>query len=498
MRSRVILVVAFFFTLSTLLAAQTATSSLRGTITDPKGALIQGASVTLSNSSTGFSRTTKSGADGGYQFLEVPPATYALTVSYTGFATVKHDQVALQVSQPETLNVAMEVRGATEVVEVTSAAPLVNTTDASQGSVFNSIQLENLPSEGRDPVSILSLQAGVTYLGSNTNQDNSKPNETEDSRGGSVAGARSDQTNVTVDGLDNNDQLQGYAFQGALRVPLDSIQEFRVTTTNSNADSGRSSGAQVNMVTKSGTNGFHGTLYEYNRSNIGQANDWFNEQSEDTAGQPNKPGVLHRNTFGAWVGGPIVKDRFFFFGGYEGQRTNEAVQTTHVVPSANMRLGILQYPCGSDPLCVPTPASGPGSNPNYSVDTNGIATLTPVGLANIDQNCASAVPVTCNWQAAGFPYNGGADPYVANVSGSNADAVFTKYPMPNTDSVGDGYDFRGFTFAAPNPTKHDTYILKLDYKLTQSGNHSCGSKATCRTGAKATPHSSPGCRPMIS
>jgi len=472
MRSRVILVVAFFFTLSTLLAAQTATSSLRGTITDPKGALIQGASVTLSNSSTGFSRTTKSGADGGYQFLEVPPATYALTVSYTGFATVKHDQVALQVSQPETLNVAMEVRGATEVVEVTSAAPLVNTTDASQGSVFNSIQLENLPSEGRDPVSILSLQAGVTYLGSNTNQDNSKPNETEDSRGGSVAGARSDQTNVTVDGLDNNDQLQGYAFQGALRVPLDSIQEFRVTTTNSNADSGRSSGAQVNMVTKSGTNGFHGTLYEYNRSNIGQANDWFNEQSEDIAGQPNKPGVLHRNTFGAWVGGPIVKDRFFFFGGYEGQRTNEAVQTTHVVPSANMRLGILQYPCGSDPLCVPTPASGPGSNPNYSVDTNGIATLTPVGLANIDQNCASAVPVTCNWQAAGFPYNGGADPYVANVSGSNADAVFTKYPMPNTDSVGDGYDFRGFTFAAPNPTKHDTYILKLDYKLTQSGNHS--------------------------
>jgi len=466
MRSRVMSqLVAILFSLSSLLVAQTATSSLRGTITDPKGAVLQGAIVTLGNKSTGYLRTTKSGNDGGYQFLEVPPATYTLTVSYAGFATVQQDKVTLQVSQPQTLNVPMEVKGTREIIEVTSAAPQVNTTDASQGNVFNANQLTSLPSEGRDPVSILSLQAGVTYLG-NTNQDNSKPNQAEDSRAGAVAGARSDQTNVTVDGLDNNDQLQGYAFQGALRVPLDSIQEFRVTTTNSNADSGRSSGAQVNMVTKAGTNGFHGTLYEYNRSNIGQANDWFNEQAQVSAMLPNKPGVLHRNTFGAWVGGPIKKDRFFFFGGYEGQRTNESVQTTHVVPSANLRLGILQYPCGSDPLCVP------GSNANYSVDSNGIATLTPAGLANIDQNCASASPATCNWTAAGFPYNGGADPYVANVNGSNPNAIFPKYPLPNTDSVGDGLDYRGFTFAAPTPTKHDTYILKLDYKLTQNGNHS--------------------------
>jgi hypothetical protein len=456
-----------FLALSALTFAQSATSSLRGTITDPKGALVQGGTVTLSNPATGFSRTTKSGSDGVYQFLEVPPATYTLTVTVAGFATVKQEKVTLQVSQPATLDIVMQVKGTTEIVEVTSEAPLVNTTDASQGNVFNSAQLTSLPSEGRDPVSILSLQAGVTFLGGNTNFDGNKPNQTEDSRGGAVAGARSDQTNVTVDGLDNNDQLQGYAFQGALRVPLDSIQEFRVTTTNSNADSGRSSGAQVNMVTKSGTNGFHGTLYEYNRSGIGQANDWFNEQAQAQANLPNKPGVLHRNTFGAWVGGPIKKDKLFFFGGFEGQRTNEAVQTTHVVPSANLRLGILQYPCGSDPLCVP------GSNANYSVDSNGIATLTPAGLASLDQQCALASNgSTCNWTAANFPYNGGADPYVANVNGSNPSAIFTKYPMPNTDSVGDGLDYRGFTFAAPNPTKHQTYILKLDYKLTQNGNHS--------------------------
>ncbi|MBZ5683110.1 MAG: carboxypeptidase-like regulatory domain-containing protein [Acidobacteriia bacterium] len=451
---------------SSLIFAQTATTSLRGTITDPNGAILQGATVTLANPATGYSRTTKSGNDGVYQFLEVPPATYTLTVTSPGFATLKQDRVTLHVSQPATLDFTMKVAAATEVVEVSGAAPMVNTTDASQGNVFDSTQLTSLPSEGLDPVSILSLQAGVTFLG-NTNQDNTKPNQTEDSRAGAVAGARSDQTNVTVDGLDNNDQLQGYAFQGALKIPLDSIQEFRVTTSNSNADAGRSSGAQVNMVTKSGTNRFHGSLYEVNRSNLGQANDWFNEQAQVKEGLPNRPGPLVRNTFGAWVGGPIKKDRLFFFGGYEGQRTNEAIQTTHVVPSDNLRLGIVQYPCGSDPLCVDTP---PGNNPNYSV-SNGIASLTTAGLANIDQGCASASPPTCAWTAAGFPYDGGADPYVANVNSTNPNAIFAKYPPPNTDAVGDGLDYRGHTFAAPNPTKHDTYILKLDYKLTQSGNH---------------------------
>ncbi len=475
--SRAVVSLSLFVLLcSTLLVAQTANTSLRGTITDPKGALVQGATVTLSNAATAFSRTTKSGADGGYQFLEVPPATYVMTVTAAGFATLKEDKVTLQVNQPATLNIAMQVKGSTEVVEVTGAAPLVNTTDASQGNVFNSTQLIDLPSEGRDPVSILSLQPGVTYLGSNTNQDNSQPNKTEDSRGGSVAGARSDETNVTVDGLDDNDQLFGYAFQGALRVPLDSIQEFRVTTTNSNADSGRSSGAQVSMVTKSGTNSYHGTLYEYNRSNIGQANDWFNEQAEDVAGQPNVPGVLHRNTFGAWVGGPIKKDRFFFFGGYEGQRSNEAIQVTREIPSTLMQQGILQYPCvtASDPNCVA------GSNANFSVAPNSgvtsgdlLVTMTPAGLSAIDQGCMTATPVTCNWTAAGFPYNGGADPYVANIAGTNPNAAFWSYPhTPNSNAVGDGFDAEGYTFAAPSPRKHDTYIMKLDYKLTANGNHS--------------------------
>jgi hypothetical protein len=457
-----LLVVVSVLAFSALAVAQSATSSLRGTVTDPKGAVMQGALATLSNTSTGFLRTAKSGSDGVYQFLEVPPATYTLTVTATGFATVKQDRVTLQVSQPATLDVAMQVRGTTEVVEVSSEAPLVNTTDATQGNVFNSTQLINLPSEGRDPVAILSLQPGVSYIGQNVDQ-------TADSRGGSVAGARSDQTNVTLDGLDNNDQLTGNAFQGALRAPLDSIQEFRVTTSNSNADAGRSSGAQVSMVTKSGTNSFHGSLYEYNRSNLGEANDWFNEQAEDKSNLPNKPGPLVRNTFGAWFGGPIKKDRLFVFGGYEGQRTNESLQTTRTIPSDTLRQGIMQYPCTTltdpttgnpiDPNCVA------GSNGNYTVGQDPLNRVDPTsqllvtesqaGLANTDTNCQGIG--TCPW-------GGGADPNVL--------AIFQKYPSPNSDSFGDKFDYRAFTFASPAPAKLDTYILKLDYKLTQSGNHS--------------------------
>src|SRR5258708_9631372 len=234
----------------------------------------------------------------------------------------------------------MQMKGTTEVVEVSGEAALVNTTDASQGNVFNSTQLINLPSEGRDPVAILSLQPGVTYIGQNVDQN-------ADSRGGSVAGARSDQTNVTLDGWDNNDQLLGNAFQGALRAPLDSIQEFRVTTSNSNADAGRSSGAQVSLVTKSGTNSFHGSLYEYNRSNLGQANDWFNEHAQVQSRLPNRRAPLLRNTLGAPIGGPINRDRAFFFARSETHRTNEAAQTTRQGPSDVFRTGVMQYPCST-------------------------------------------------------------------------------------------------------------------------------------------------------
>ena len=311
----------------------------------------------------------------------------------------------------------------------------MNTEDASLGHAFTADQMTSLPLEGRDPVSILSLQPGVLYTGNSTDI-----NPDADSRSGAVSGARSDQTNITVDGLDDNDPVFGYAFQGALRSTLDSLEEFRVTTTNSNADAGRSSGAQVSMVTKSGTNQFHGSLYEYNRSRIGEANSWFNERSELEAGNPNVPPHLVRNTFGVSIGGPVIRDRLFFFATYEGQRTHETSIVTRFVPTASFRSGILTYQCdnGQNPTC---PASG-------------LFMLNKTDLANLDPFC---------YGLGNCPQGPGIDPA--------AMAVFNGYPLPNDPTVGDGLNISGYTFSDPTPDKLDTYIVKLDYNLTSNGSH---------------------------
>jgi len=460
-RNRIVLL--FLLLASSGLVAQS-TTSLHGVISDAKGAVLPGASVKIYNSQTGFTRTVTSGGDGVYQFLQIPPATYTVTVTASGFAAIKRESVTLLVSSPATLDFTLQVEGAKVKVEVTSEAPLVNTQDASIGNAFTERQLLKLPSEGRDPVAILSLQPGVTFIGSDKQIDQSN-----DSRGGSVSGARSDQTNIMLDGLDNNEQLLGYAFQGALRATLDSIQEFRVTTSNGNADEGRSSGGQVSLVTKSGTNGFHGTAYEYNRSSIGEANDWFNKQAEIRQGLPNQPGQLIRNTFGVTFGGPIKKGRTFFFFAYEGQRKHETTQVTQTVPSDSLRSGTIQYLCNpvSDANCAAgSPVSGVTvvSNPAVSTSDN-VAQLSPAAFAALDPYCSGNG--TC-------PLGPGASPLVAYLVGnpnSSPDSVFNLYPHSNTDTVGDLLDYRGYTFPGANPQKLNTYILRLDHAITADGNH---------------------------
>ncbi len=406
---------------SSILWGQVATTSLHGTVSDPNHAVVQGATVTIDSPGTGFTRSTKSNDEGGYEFLQIPPGTYDITVTATGFAAARISNAQLLVNTPATQNLKLTVGGSSTVVEVQGQAELVNTQDASIGNAFDSKQLLNLPFEGRDAVGILSLQPGVSFVGGD------KVDQSYDSRGGSVNGARSDQTNVTLDGVDDNDQNSGFAFTGALRSTLDSLEEFRVATSNTNADAGRSSGAQVSLVTKSGTNTFHGTAYEYNRSNIGQANDWFNKQSQLANGQSNRPGQLIRNTFGASVGGPIIKDKLFFFATWEGQRTHENLQVTRTVPSLLLRSGIIQY----------TDAN------------NNLQQLNPAQIASMDPNCTGTG--TC-------PLGPGVNPAVLQ--------VLNMYPAPNTTNAGDGLNFVGFTFPASTPSKLDTYIVKLDANLT--------------------------------
>ncbi len=445
---RISLGLLFALLLGQLAAAQNGTTSVRGVVSDPGGAVVPGASVTISNPASGYTSSATTDGQGSYRFFQLQPGTYTLTVNAKGFTPLKRENVDLLVDTPATADFKLRVSADTQVIDVTAETPIINTTDASIGNTIASKQVLNLPFEGRDPAEVLSLEPGVTFIGN-------RVNDNFDTRNGAVNGGRSDQANITLDGVDNNDQVGGRAFQGAVRSTLESIQEFRVTTLGANADEGRSSGGQVALVTKSGTNSFHGAVYEYHRPTITAANDWFNKKAELDAGLPNIPGKIIRNTFGAAVGGPIIKDRFFFFANYEGQRTAENEQVSRSVPGNTLRNGMISYP-----------------------DVNGgVTTLNATQIASMDPNCTALG--TC-------PLGPGVNPAVL--------AVFNKYPAPNSSSCNnaDGFNISCFTFSAPNPNHLNTSIAKLDYNLNQSGTQRLFLRGNYQEDLSADPPQFPG------
>src|SRR5713226_467823 len=366
---------------------QSDTGTISGVITHATGGTVAGATVELESVDRGSVTEAVSNSSGIYVFASVQPGQYHLAVRMTGFREVNFLGLIVNTQDHIEQNFQLQVGSTSESITIESEAPLVNTTDASLGRSFETRQVEQLPIEGRNVVELLSLQPGVSYLGNQINAD-------RDSRSGSVNGARSDQSNVTLDGVDVNDQTNGYAFTSVLRNTQDSIQEFRVATSNANADAGRSSGAQVSLVTKGGTNSFHGSAYEYNRNPSFTANEYFNKQTQLVNGAPNKQPKLIRNVFGGSVGGPIKKDQIFFFANYEGRRDREGVEEVRKVPTTSYRQGIVTYyvdPCS--PICA-------------------TKALTPTDLKNMD------------------PLGSGENQAVL--------VALQKYPPPNDPTLGDG------------------------------------------------------------
>ncbi len=395
--------------------AQSANTSLRGVIKDPGGALVPGAKVTLTDTGTGNVLSTTSNSGGSYQFPQILPAKYNITVSAQGFGD-QSKTAELLVNQPASIDFTLSVQSNSVTVDVSATAQTLNTSDASLGNSADTAEIQALPSETRNVPDLLSLQPGVLYL----------PPTMSDSRSGAVNGGRSDQGNVTVDGVDDNDQVGGFAFNGVLRQTQDSIEEFRVTTGGANADSGRSSGAQVSMVTKSGTNKFHGAAYEYHRPTFTVANDWFNKQAQLNSGEANVPGKLIRNIFGGAVGGPILKDKLFFFGNYEGTRQAENKQVSQTVPTAAYQAGQLQYP-----------------------DANGnTVVVSAAQFAQLDAGCQ-----ICN--TASYPYGPGGNP--------NALAFLNSMPAANGSNLGDGYNTGSYSFSSPAPLSQNTSIGRIDW-----------------------------------
>lgn len=399
--------------------AQTGTSSVRGTVTDPQGGAVAGATVTLTNTAKNFTRTQVTNEEGVYVFTTVSPGKYHIEAEAQSFKKVAVNDVQALVDMPKVVDIKLEVGSLNEIVTITAEteAPL-NTTDATIGNTFESRRIEQLPLNARNVVGLLSLQPGVT-------------------RSGYVNGGRSDQANVTLDGADVNESERGLdivtdeAFSSVLRSTPDSLQEFRVTTTNPNAEQGRSSGAQVTLVTKSGNNEFHGSLYEYHRNTVTTANDWFN----------NKAGVerpqLLRNIFGGSIGGAIIKNKAFFFGTYEGFREATGTTVLREVPLPTLGQGIVRYRTDSgvsDPSC---PAG------------------TPAGV-----RCLNIAQINGFYTAAN-----GVTPDVNPNALAALAAAAHRYPA-NDPGVGDGLNTSGFRFNARTPSELNTYIARLDFNLT--------------------------------
>lgn len=434
----VLLAFALFFCSASVWAQETA---LTGTITDPQKAVIAGASVTLTNLATGAVRSTTTKSDGVYLFTQLNPGNYKIEVRMQGFKTSVRDKVALAVGITTALDIQLEIGKYEETVVVTAEAVTINTTDASLGNPFLPQQVLNLPLLNLDPSGLLSLQAGVTFVPSPSDVVGGYSGTSDsDGRSGSVSGSRSDQTNITLDGIDVNDPQYGYAFSSVLRSTQASLQEFRVTTTNYDSTQGRSGAAQVQLVTKSGTNSLHGLAYWAHRNEIFNANDWFlNRDGVDR-------GKFRRHIYGAALGGPIKKDRIFLFGNWEELRENLSEAVTRSVPSMAFRDGVLIYPCATPSLCPGGLVTGLTTTHTIPAGNYG---LTPLQMAAID-------------------------PLNATGEGPNPAAItyFRQFPVPNAPGSFDRLNIVGYSFNAPNINFFRTLIARADFLLDRGGKHS--------------------------
>jgi hypothetical protein len=314
----------FAFTYNQDVFAQVDEGSIAGIVQDPSGAVVPNAKVTLLNTDVGLSLETVTNSSGQYIFSPVRIGHYSVSATSAGFSTTTQQNIEVTVQAHLSVNLQLKPGATTETVEVTSAAPLLQTQDASVGQVVNQRSVNNLPLNGRNFTFLAQLSAGV-----NTPQADTRGNAA--SGAFSANGLRPAQNNYMLDGIDNNsdnvDFLNGTNF--VVLPPIDAVQEFKVQTSNFSAEFGRAAGAVLNATIKSGTNSIHGAAWEFFRNDKLDAADWFENN------QGIKKGELRWNQFGAMIGGPIIKNKLFYFGDYEGFRRVQGNTTSGLtVPTA--------------------------------------------------------------------------------------------------------------------------------------------------------------------
>jgi hypothetical protein len=419
-------------------------AALTGVVTDRSGSVVSNAVVRITDTRTGANFETKTASDGSYRFLKLQPGPgYTLTATKDGFETVTISNLYLAVATTRTQDIQLEIGSVNQVVEVKSEGSVsLNTTDTTIGNNFDMHAIASLPNQFRDnPASLLRLEPGV--VSADPNDDASA------SRDGSVAGARADQNNITVDGIDSEDFALNQAFAQISPLPVDAIQEFRTEVGNPLAQNGRGSGAQTIITSRGGTNDWHGDAREYHRNTITEANSFFNNK----AGVPRTN--LIRNQFGGNVGGPVKKDKLFFFFDYDGRRDASQLSELAIVPLDTVRNGNLAY-INNNPGCGPT--STLQSNPNCVTVLTGaqVAALDPCSKPN-----TAPGPCTVDGTPTGAPVTPGINPSLLSF-------INKRYPHANDLSQGDGINTGGLRFNGPSPFSENTYTARVDYNITNN------------------------------
>lgn len=449
---KVLRIVAFrlfclFFLMSALMWAQVSTSSISGLVQDPSGAVVPGATVMAKNEATGVSYTTATSSAGTYDFSSVPPGLYLVTVSKKGFKSFASSKNTLTVGQPLVVNAGLQVGAESETVEVQSSFERIETTNAAIGNVVTEEQIKNLPLNGRNPLALLALEPGVVQR--TTNGAGS---------GTHVFGSRDRAHNVTVDGIDANESTVPNPQSNIQRLNPDNVQEFRTVTLGATAENGRNSGANVMVATKGGSNALHGAVFYFNRNTAFNANEWFANN------KGNKRPELKLNQYGFDVGGPIRKNKTFFFGSFQNNLIKQTVPIvstgvgvfgTPGVYTALARTGIFRFVRGT------VSAGGQTFNQNSQgmVDAKGnlLPGIATCSAANSFQNCVDSYNIFAN-DPAGF----GAD--------SSMQALFNATPLPNTFFVGDGLNTAGFDWNPPAKFVGPHYMVRVDHTFGPNDN----------------------------
>ncbi len=376
-------ILAVCVSLSAALWGQGTGGRILGRVSDPTGAVLSGVKVAVTNEATGVGHDTVSNDSGDYVFPEVLVGTYSFTFELAGFKKEVRRGVTLQLNQIITLNMTMQIGQAQEVVDVTSDAPLVDTTSTQLGAVVDDRTVVQLPLNSRDTYQFLQLQPGVM---STVGSSNSIVYGSDSPGAVSVNGGRGRSNNFSVNGGDANDLFVNLP---TVQPTPDSIQEFRVITNTFDAEYGRNSGSVINVVTKSGTNQFHGNVYEFFRNKV------LNADSYCFSSPCSKP-KFNQNQFGGTFGGPIVKDRTFFFASYEGRRIRQGIPSPNVtVPYAG------DLPSASQPYAVFNDAPLTGVLSNSSILNNRPNCSAAVGSPITDGEAYSSIfpnnqiPVAC-------------------------------------------------------------------------------------------------------